>query len=370
MKKVIFYTLSLLACFAYSQEKVNFSKEFKKENQGKSKIEIHELKELIHIMIAITQSGKENDDMIQQQGQYYKDLTAYFKPYENEKIILTFDSLMVDSPYNYIFLTGNAMSYDFKGDKLRKSEVFEFPAMSVAGIDITENPITKYKKEIEDFAIKSDFKGFYKSQKTYYSEIIADYNKNANIGKQWKWLENHFETKINSYVVYCSPLINGLNYTGEFNNNDFRLIYMNLPPLDKYSHMTDLENELFNTRVMFTEIDHNYVNPPSDNHRDKINALFHDRGLWVNEKVYGISAYPNPVKVFNEYMTYGVFLIYCKENYDKSAFDKVYLETIQLMTDRGFPQMKDFTDKLLKIYSENPDKKIDNLYANFLKEFE
>jgi len=72
-----------------AQEKVNFTKVFQQQNQGKYKVEVNELKELIHIMIAITKSGKENDDLVQQQGQYYKDILTYFKPYENEDIIKT-----------------------------------------------------------------------------------------------------------------------------------------------------------------------------------------------------------------------------------------------------------------------------------------
>lgn len=355
---------------AQAQEKVNFSPKFKIENQGKYKIEVHELKELIQIMIALTKSGKENDDMIQQQGQYYKDLIAYFKPYENEQIIKTFDSLIVASPYNYIFLTGNAISYDFKGNSLIKSSVYDFPATAVAGIKITENPITKYKKEIEDFTKKSNFRYFYNAHKKYYKQLITDYNQYANLGKQWKWLEDNFETRINSYLIFCSALINGLNYTDEFKNNDFRLIYMSLPPLDKLPTFSALQNEIFNTRMMFTEIDHNYVGPPSKSNKNLINELFKERSTWVNEKVYGVFAYANPISVFDEYMTYGVFLLYCKEQYDPATFDKVYQETVKLMSERGFPSMKKFTDQLLKTKAEHPQKKIDNLYLDFLKHFE
>lgn len=359
----------LISMGAFAQEKVNFSEKFKKENQGKYKIEINEVKELIHIMIAITNSGKENGDMIQQEGRYYQDIRAYFKPYENEGIIKTFDSLMVSSLYNYIFLTGNAISYNFKGNKLVKSDVFEFPATGVANIKIDQNPITTYKKEIENFAIKSQFRKFYSNHRSFYSEIISDYEKKANLGRQWKWLENNFETKKNSYIILCSPLINGLNYTGQFTNNDFSLIYMNLPPVDNYPNLTALENELLSTRVMFTEIDHNYVHAPTEANKEAISRIFADRGKWVNEGIEGTSAYPDAVKVFNEYMTYGVFLLYCKDHYDEATLNKASEGVISLMTERGFPQMKIFVGHLLKMRSKYPDEKIDKWYAEFLKQF-
>jgi hypothetical protein len=368
-KNTLVLILTFFTASVFAQEKVNFTKNFQQQNQGKYKIEINELKELIHIMIAITKVGKENDDMIQQQGQYYKDVLSYFKPYENEAIVKTFDSLVNASIYNYIFLTGNGITYKLRGNKLVKDEVFEFVANKVADVEITINPITTYKKQIEDFALKSNFNAFYNQQKTYYNQIIADYEKKANLGKQWTWLEKKFHSKINSYVIYCSPLINGLNYTGEFDNNNFKLAYMVLPSLDKYPKLTELQNEILNTRVMFTEIDHHYVNPPSDANAQTINELFKDRTIWVNEKVNGTSSYPNPVKVFNEYMTFGVFLLFCKDHYDEKTFTTTTADVIALMTDRGFPKMKDFTTKLFKVYAENEDKKIEEWYAKFLGEF-
>ena len=368
-KKILLILLIFTLHSLFAQDRVSFSNEFKEKNQGKYNIEINEVKELIQIMISVTPLGLDNEDMVQQQGEYYKDVITYFKPYKDEKIIKTFDSLMVSSIYNYIFLTGNAISYDFKGNKLIKSEIFDFPATSVANITIIKNPITLYKKQIEDFAKKSKFRKFYKKHKEYYSEIISEYEKNANLGNQWRWLEKSFETKINSYIVFCSPLINGLNYTGEFNNNDFRLIHMNLPPVDKYPKLTEIQNEIFNTRVMFTEIDHNYVNPPSDLNKEAIDRLFKDRDVWVDEKVYGVSAYPTPIKVFNEYMTYGVFLLYCKSHYDDENCKKVTQEVIDLMKERGFPKMKEFSENLFKISSKNQDKKIDQWYPEFLEQF-
>jgi len=369
-KKTISTLFILISLCCFSQEKVNFSEHYKKENQGKYKIEINEVKELIQIMVAITNTGKENDDMVQQQGQYYQDVRNHFKPYENENIIKTFDSLMVSSPYNYIFLTGNAISYNFKGNKLVKSEVFIFPATGVANMKIDKNPITIYKDEIEKFAKKSNFRKFYSDHKQFYSGIISDYEKNANLGKQWKWLENNFETKRNSYIILCSPLINGLNYTGEFNNNNFSLIHMNLPPVDHYPNFTALDNELLNTRVMFTEIDHNYVGAPTEANKETVNRIFADRKIWVNENAEGTFAYPTPVNVFNEYMTYGVFVLYCKDQYDLAISDKVIKDITEIMFERGFPKMNIFIENLLKTRSQHPGKKIDTWYPEFLKQFE
>ena len=371
MKKTILSALlMLIAIISQAQYKVDFTEKFKKKNQGKYKIEINEVKELIHIMIAITRSGLENDDMVAQKGKYYQDVIAHFKPYENEKIIKTFDSLIVASPFHYIFLTGNGISYDFKGNNMIKNKIFDFPATATSKLTITENPITTYKNEIQEFAKKSKFREFYKKHKPFYSNIISAYERSANVGKQWQWLEKNFRTTQNSYTIFCSPLINGLNYTGDFVNNNFKLIYMVLPPLDYNQNLSERENELLNARVMFTEIDHNYVKAPSIAHTDAINQYFKDRKKWVNEEVEGVFAYPNPIKVFDEYMTFGVFLLYCQDNYESKDFIAAKESIITLMEQRGFIKMQEFTEKLLKVRSENVGRKIDDWYPEFLKQFE
>ncbi|WAC41872.1 hypothetical protein [Pedobacter sp. SL55] len=71
MKRII--AVLILAIFALpsvaQHKKVNFTKEFIKQNRGKFHIEVNELKELLITMLAITNSGLENDDMFEQKGE-------------------------------------------------------------------------------------------------------------------------------------------------------------------------------------------------------------------------------------------------------------------------------------------------------------
>ncbi|WP_338840734.1 hypothetical protein [Flavobacterium ginsenosidimutans] len=80
MKTKILSAFALILSFAgFAQsEKVNFSEEFKKENQGKSTVEVNEVKELLTIMLAITDFGLENDDMFEQRGDYYQRVLTHF----------------------------------------------------------------------------------------------------------------------------------------------------------------------------------------------------------------------------------------------------------------------------------------------------
>ncbi|MEH3113193.1 DUF4932 domain-containing protein [Pedobacter terrae] len=367
-KNTVLLLLLIIGLFrANAQEKASFDKAFQKANNGKSRIEIPPLKELLHIMLAITKTGLNNDDMVNQSGTYYQDVLKHFKPYANEPIIKTFDSLLNVSLYNYIFISGNAMSYDFSGAKLKRNPNYIFPARGVANMVIETNPLDTYRKDIEAFANKSRFSNFYSQHKPYYTQIIEDYKSGADLEKQWKWLEKNFKTSINSYLILCSPLINGLNYTTEFKDNGFRQIVMVLPMLDHDPKLSVIQNELFNTRVMFSEIDHNYVSAPSDANKTAIDSVFKKRATWVNEKADGIYAYPNPIKVFNEYMTFGAFLIYCQDNYNKAIYAETRSNVISLMTARGFMKMELFISCLEQARMAAPDNKIDDLYPKLLE---
>lgn len=371
MRKTIFLFSILLSLIIHAQdsEELNFNEKYKKEYHGKAKIEIDEVKELMHIMIAITEVGLENDDMVEQKGKYYQDVLHHFKTFKNEKIITKFDSLIKKNPLNYVFLTGNAISYDFENNQLTPNKNFIFPMKSVSShTKITVNPITTYKKEIEEFAVKSNFRKFYREHTSLYENLIHEYNKQANLNEQWQWLEKNFNTKINSYLIFCSPLINGLNYTNTYNHNNFKQIVMVLPPIGQEENLTPKQNIVFNTRGMFTEIDHNYVGTPTKKYVKDLDNALKNREKWVNIKQEGTEYYPTPERVFDEYMTYATYYLYCVDKFinDQETIEYAYNDLNELMKQRGFPKMKEFNDALLVLRKKYPTKKIDDLYPEFI----
>ena len=363
----IFCILFSVCCYGQSG-KVNFTAQFKKDNDGKYKVDVDPVKELLLIMMSITDYGLGNDDMFNQKGKYYQDVLEHFKPFKAEPIIKTMDSLLKSSPLNYIFLSGNAQTYYFVGDTLQQSDVYILPADEVSDVKIKINPITRYLADIQAFIRKSRYMEFRKVEQPFYNSIVSDYENSANLGKQWAWLEKNFETKINSYKVYTSPLINGLNYTGGYTNNNFRLIEMVLPTLTKNGKRSKKSEEAFNTRVMFTEIDHNYVGPPSDKYKTQINAALKDRQNWINTKTYGTQYYTDGTQVFNEYITYGIFVLYAEDLYknDPVLLKEINAEIVAVMNDRGFTKMKAFTDQLRTLHLKNRKTKIDKLYPKLI----
>jgi hypothetical protein len=95
-----------------------------------------------------------------------------------------------------------------------------------------------------------------------------------------------------------------------------------------------------------------------------------DRTKWVNTSATGTEYYHTPLHVFNEYMTFGVFLLYCEDNFkkDPETLKAIHNEVDEVMVkQRGFIKMKEFDDYLVQLRNANKNKKIDDLYPELLQ---
>jgi len=352
----------------FSQEKeVNFDKSYIKANDKRTTIEINELQELVYIILSITEMGK-NPNMVNQKTDYYKDVQSYFSPYATLPVVQKFNSLLTENIINYFILAGNAYGFKLNQSKIVPTQVYNFPAKGVGKFEVKINPILTYIKDLEEFIEKSDYRKFYKEHLPYYDSLKKDYVKFASIASQKKWLESRFNYKINSYRVLTSPLIGGMNATHTFEDNGFKEILLFLPTIKQDKSLSEQFNHALNIRIIFTEIDHNYVGPVSDKFKDRINSIFNDRAKWVNAANKSTDHYPSPIKVYDEYLTWGLFILYAHDNFggDKELISQINENINSMMTKKGFPKAKEFNEELLSLYHKNNDKHIENLYTPLL----
>lgn len=356
--------------FVFSQEKeVSFGTNYVIANNEKTTIEINELQELTYIIISLTDFGQKNPNLTKQDTQYYQDVKKHFSKYSNLPVVEKFNNLLNENIVNYIILSGNAYGFKFKGNKIIPTNVYNFPAKGIGKYEVKTNPIITLSKDLEEFAKKSNYRKFYKKHQVYYNSLIDEYKNYATINEQKEWLESRFEYKINSYRVLTSPLISSLNATHTFEDNGFKEMLLFLPTIRNDKEWSEKFKKATNTRIIFTEIDHNYVGPVSAKNLDKINSIFNDRKKWVDENNKGIPHYPNPLKIYDEYLTWGLFILY---SYDKFGNDtKLFTEIIDnvnnmMVNTRGFIKAKEFNAELLRLYRNSTDKKIENLYKPLL----
>lgn len=356
--------------FAFSQSKnVTFDKTYIKNNNQKTTIEINEAQELTYIIMALTDFAKENPNMVKQNTEYYKDVKNHFAEYSNLPAVKSFDKLLRENIVNYFLLSGNAYGFKFNGSKLIPTKVYNFPAKGIGKYEIKVNPILTYAKEIEEFAKETEFRKFYKNHAQYYNQLKTEYQDFATISAQKEWLENRFDYKINSYRVLTSPLIAGMNATHTFEDNGFKEILLFLPTIRSDKDWSEKFKQVMNTRIIFTEIDHNYAGPVSEKNSEKINSIFNNREKWVNSENKSTAHYPNPIKVYDEYLTWGLFILYSydKVGNDTELFQQIVNNVNDMMIKKGFPKSKEFNSQLLNLYKNSKDKKIENLYIPLLE---
>ena len=119
--------------------------------------------------------------------------------------------------------------------------------------------------------------------------------------------------------------------------------------------------------IVFTEIDHNYVNPATNNYIKPVDSIFSNPNIWTKQGS-GSNFYLSPVGVFNEYMTWAVFCLYVKDRYDKATANLVIEERESLMVEkRNFVKFKAFDEALLKLKQEHRELRVVDLYPYILE---
>ncbi|NJL77505.1 MAG: DUF4932 domain-containing protein [Saprospiraceae bacterium] len=221
----------------------------------------------------------------------------------------------------------------------------------------TRNLVEPHITQLEDFVTQTGFREFYVNNKKYYDKLIEELKVQMPIEKQWKWLEERFPIKYDNYRITFSPLVYGSHSTNRFEIDNFKQTVMFIRgPIESQSWSEKVKEGLM-TRVVFTEIDHNYVNPISDEFIHEINEIFYDRNKWTAGKF--TDGYSDAYSVFNEYMTWAVFSLYALDSFEENDF-KIINERVETqMTDwRGFLRFSEFNQKMIELYKNKKRRKI------------
>ena len=341
MNKLLFITLTLLTLNCYSQDNI--------------KIEMTESYELSNIILALTQYGRTDKWDVQKVPPYYDEILKYFEPVKNHPLL---DSVNYSRPKLDNFLGFRTDMYAFSFDKNRKLKR-DYPFNSFGPVEVDKNIDL-----INDFVLKSNYRQFYKDHKYFYDKIVSNYEEYYFVTKSIQFLDKVAEKPINEskkrYVVAISPLVGGQNCHRDIDS----ITTVDFPNISKDLILDNLETD-YKTRIvenhsLFTEMDHGYINPISDKFEKLISSNF-NLAKWDKESSYtGINS-------FNEYMTWAVYDLFIKENFQKVA-DSIALQWQYQNASRGFIAQNLFAKKVSELYfKQKGDKKIEKVYKPLLK---
>ncbi|MBL4705492.1 MAG: DUF4932 domain-containing protein [Flavobacteriales bacterium] len=333
------------------------------ENKGEYVVCSSKVHELINIAFALTDVGKTDHNMVNNNTAYYDKVLTHFEKYKNHSLIDSLNQNMKNDAYGYYYnLRMNACMYSFIEEK---NIVNNSPYNRLGwGAD---NYLEELLPTLEAFANDSKFENFYSQNSEYYQSLTDTYYRVVPINKMWQWLESRFSERYDGYKIYFSSLVGGAHSTEYFSNNGYKetVMFIDAPIFPKEYSL--IEQELEASRVVFTEIDHNYINPISDTLSSEINNSFSNRFFWVLDDP-GLNGYPTPYKVFNEYMTWALYSLYCADTFAKEDYEKYNKKVENIMVKkRGFIKFKEFNQKLLVIYSNNKDIEMTDLIKSILE---
>lgn len=364
---VQFYVLyngdSALTEITTRPKNVNFTAEYIKAHKGKIEIAIPEVHELVNIAMALTPRARKDSNMVNMETPYYAEVIRYFDKYKNHPLIDTLSRQLAPAEEGYWYYYAwkmSACAYSYDKNKIRNNGYIKD-----MGFSARPNPIPANIKQLEDFATVSGFRKFYKDHLSYYKDLKTLYVSLNPIEKMQQWLQQHFNREYGSYAIYFSPLIGGAHSTERFSDNGFSQTVMFICPASEYKGVDPRVNEMLESRVVFTEIDHNFVNPVSDKYLREINNII-NRPEWADTSEIG-GAYNSSYSVFNEYMTWAVFSLYCMDNYPGKQVDEfVNNMERQMVKSRGFIRFKEFNRQLMSLYEKNRKITIDELYKEMI----
>jgi len=340
MKKIAVAILLSLSLNANTQENVV--------------VELPETYELANIILALTTYGRTDPWDVQKISPYYDKVLQYFEPVKQHPLL---DSVNYSRAKWEQFLGFRTDAYAFsfnESGQLKRA----YPFNSFGTLEFDKNIDL-----INDFVVQSNYRAFYRDHQDFYSRILSNYKEYYLLEKSKAFLDTRIGkppvAARNVHKIVISPLVGGQNCHRAIDS----VTSADFPNISKElilgGSMEDLKARLVANHSLFTEMDHGYVNPVSDQYAPQIMQHFNPQ-IWYKQEGYpGINS-------FNEYMTWAVYDWFLKEHFPQYA-DSIALQWHYQNASRGFIASELFARKLLALAAKNKGRKLESLYRPLLR---
>jgi uncharacterized protein YktA (UPF0223 family) len=340
-------------------------------NDHKTIFETPAVYELMHIAFALTDTGNYAGSLniyynvVDTSTPYYKEVISHFSVHKNHPLILHLNKQLEKSLMSYLYNLQKAYNSGLIDHKIKRD--FQFPFFQ----RLLHSSKSVSRNLMEDFAEKSGFSSFYENHRAAYLLALEDAKGKLNMQAAESWLSTEFPFSYDTFRIVISPLMNATHFTKRFTFRGNKTSVMWVKDGSGYNPALFSQTQIAGlyTGVVFTEIDHNYVNKVSDGYKKEIGRIMGDnnRANWIKPDGDG-KYYSNGYKIFNEYMTHAVYLLYTGTVYPKA--DQLVLEKsrIKLMEERrGYLRFEKFFNQLSMLYQTRKEgETIANLYPKML----
>jgi uncharacterized protein DUF4932 len=316
--------------------------------------------ELANIIMSLTTYGQQNATLIFKNTEYYQRVQAHFGAFRDHEAMRRMQLGSDDPVRHYYEFRENSAAYGFVDDRLVHGTRY--------GTLWSPDRFREHLVDVEAFAAASSFRDFYRENQEYYASLIARYRDVAQIDSMIVWLEREFARRYDYYSVFFSPLIYGSHSANQPRTQlgEEVLTFVAGPDVDGGPTYSTAVRSGLVQRILFTEIDHLFVNPVTNQYRADIDHVFGDRARWTTDNS---SFYNSPSAVFNEYMTWSVFFLFVDGRIPTADFDKLLALTTQVMEGpRRFTRFGEFNRQMLQLWrNRSPGTRVVDLYPAILQ---
>lgn len=300
--------------------------------------------EAMHVALALTDtnvySGSINvhAEVLDTSSAYYKEVQQQFQPFRNHPLVVALNEALRKDLLRYAQNIKLAYNSSWQNGELKENNVYPLP------MKMLYQSQSVSRKLLEDFMQATRFETFYAAHVGLYTAALQKVKTMADVHKQQQWLEQQFDARYQQYFIVVSPLMGSTNFTNRMRINKQESCIMYVADAKKYADSNNAINNALYTGIVMTEIDHNYVNPVSDGVEKQLDKLMGDdnRKNWMKPNAVG-QFYGSGYKIFNEYMTHAVYLLYTATLLDAASQQVVEANRINIMKEgRGFHRFDAF----------------------------
>ena len=309
------------------------------------RIVVPEVYELSNVIVAMTSYGQSSPVLVRKTGEYYQRVRTAFLPFRTDALMDPLQLGGEDPLRRYYEFRDNSFAYVYDSDLIKRNPEYD--------TFWRPNTFRERLAAVQRFADVSDFRSFYAANGGFYGELIDRYRGLAEIDSIADWLEREFAPRrFDHYTVALSPLVYGSHSTQRVSTSAGTEVVMFVSGPDVTAGTSPGVRKAMIQRLVFTEIDHNFVNPVTEQYREQVTSAFGTRSEWTTDES---SFYQSPIAVFNEYLTWAVFLVYIDGRVSAEDFTEVVsLTTATMESSRRFQRFGRFAGELLRLYHERP----------------
>ena len=354
-----------------------FDKAYQDKHRGKTFIEVPEVYELVNVAIALTPTGVSENGLVYKSSDYYTRVRKWFDKFRDHELVAKFEEILKTDQNLYFSLKMNGYSFEFDGKgKIVRSKVYDRTGFS----GNRSNLLVQFLPLMQSFADATNFREFYKQNRNTYDAQIGFFRDTADLAEMKRWLDRNFpkSNDYDTYKIIFSPLVAYNQSVTWFESNGFKELqpHVNFPyPQDLKRAGSDFilsprSEVLFRGNIVFTEMNHGYINPEADKYAERISKAVSNRDFWV-DKSKGANYYPG-MATFNEYMNWALVSLRIADYAPKEEQAKMIAAVDKMMTTgRGFPQFQKFDEFLVKLYvNRKAGQTLADLYPQIIEWFE